>query len=198
MKKSSATEKEIINAAIDLFVRKGYHATSIQNITETVGLTKGAFYTHYKSKGDLLLRILERFKTLCIEQLIKEVSGYPGSPYDKIHYCISFISRFAVTNANLCIFLSSLTTELKDDENFKKSLQNIYKKYQNFLSKLFSEGIKEGHFTSDMDPDLAALSFMAFQDGILLQWNLNKDNVDGKQFSATFRKIFFTGIHRKK
>ena len=194
MGKGTTTEKKILHAAIELFVRKGYHATSIQDITQNVGLTKGAFYAHFKSKGELLYQIIEEFKTLFLDQLIKDVSDHSGSPADKIHRCMSFSAEFARTNENLCVFLTFLTNELKSDVDFEIVLKGVYRKYQKFLSKIFLQGIRSGQFKSDLDPDLAALSFMALHDGILHQWILNKDITNGRRLVRTLRNIIFQGI----
>ena len=51
------TKERLIIEALELFVRRGYHGTSIDHIVRKVGLTKGAFYSHFNSKGELLLEI---------------------------------------------------------------------------------------------------------------------------------------------
>ena len=48
---------ELIQASIGLFVEKGFSATSIQDIVDRVGVTKGSFYYHFKSKEELLMHI---------------------------------------------------------------------------------------------------------------------------------------------
>ncbi|MHB1684247.1 MAG: TetR/AcrR family transcriptional regulator [Bacilli bacterium] len=49
--------EEIARAAITLFDQKGYHATSVQDIADAVGLQKGSLYHYIESKEELLLRI---------------------------------------------------------------------------------------------------------------------------------------------
>lgn len=54
-KKMKEKEKKIIEAGISLFARKGYSSTSIQEIVDACGISKGAFYLYFKSKEALLL-----------------------------------------------------------------------------------------------------------------------------------------------
>jgi AcrR family transcriptional regulator len=56
-----ATERKIqfIETAMKLFAEKGYHSTSIQDIVEAWGISKGAFYHHFSSKEDLMLSIVK-------------------------------------------------------------------------------------------------------------------------------------------
>ena len=49
---------EIVTAAIQLFQQKGYHATSMQDIADAVGLQKGSLYHYITSKDDLLVDMM--------------------------------------------------------------------------------------------------------------------------------------------
>lgn len=55
--RSPATRERILTAATELFVRKGYHGTGVQEISEAVGLGRGALYHHIGSKDQLLFEI---------------------------------------------------------------------------------------------------------------------------------------------
>jgi AcrR family transcriptional regulator len=196
MKRSEKTEKMIVRAALELFVRKGYHGTSVSDITNQVGLTKGALYTHFKSKGELLVRIIHEFETQFIDQMIRTIDAYEGNASDKLNRAISFSSEFAVQNLELCVFLTFLTTELNADVDFQPVLKTVYRKYQKFISRLMAQGVRQGVLKKDLDPDLAALTFMAIHDGVLHQWVLNRDHLDGRKYVKTFRAIFMKGLEK--
>lgn len=194
VKRSTDTETKIIQAALELFVRKGYHGTSIQDITEKVGLTKGALYAHFRSKGDLLLRIIEEFKSRFIGGMIAELETKEGTALDRIHRVITFNSRFALENQHLCVFLTFLTTELNADVDFEPALKATYLEYRRVISDIIRMGIRQGLFKKELDPNIAALTFMALHDGVLHQWVLNRNHVDGEKYVRTFREIFLYGL----
>jgi AcrR family transcriptional regulator len=52
-----STRAAILSAATELFASKGYHATGVQELSDAVGLGRGALYHHIKSKEDLLYEI---------------------------------------------------------------------------------------------------------------------------------------------
>ena len=193
-KRSKETEKRILNTALELFIRKGYHGTTIDDIMRNVGLTKGALYSHFDSKGNLLIRILKEFEIQFIDEMIKRVTEFDGDALAKLHYNVSFNSRFALENENLCVFLTFLATELNEDVNFKPLLLKLYSKYQKFISHFVQTGITQGLFKKELDPDIAALIFMALHDGVLHQWALNRDKINGEIYVKTFRNIFFNGL----
>lgn len=53
------TKEKIFEAAIDLFAQKGFDATSMREISEVVGIKKASMYSHYKSKDEILEKIVE-------------------------------------------------------------------------------------------------------------------------------------------
>lgn len=194
MKRSEETERRILQAALELFVRKGYHGTSINDIMHNVGLTKGALYAHFTSKGKLLLKIIEEFETHFIDKMIRTIDSFDGDAIGKLHRTISYCSKFAIQNLDLCVFLTYLTTELKADVDFEPALKDVYRKYQKFISGLILQGINQGLFKKELAPKLVALTFMALHDGVLHQWALNRKDINGEQYVRTFRKIFLSGL----
>ena len=196
MKKSDFTEKKIIQAALELFVRQGYHGTSVDAITRHIGLTKGALYSHFNSKGELFLRLIEEFKTRFLDAMTRQAEEHPGNAVEKLNHIFSFNAAFALENQDLVVFLTFLTTELKVDVEFEPALKKIYKEYQRVISQIIRQGIQVGLFRKGLDFDLAALAFIAMHDGILHQWVLNRENLDGKKYISTFRKIFLQGLEK--
>ena len=51
----------IIEKSLELFAKQGFEATSIQQITEYCGISKGAFYLSFKSKDELILALIDHF-----------------------------------------------------------------------------------------------------------------------------------------
>ena len=159
-----------------------------------VNLTKGALYAHFKGKRELLFRIIEQYKTKFVDNMIQDTTQYPGNSVEKLNHALSFNSRFAQKNPDLCVFLSFLTTELNSDIDFQYALKKVYREYIKFISNLIAQGIRQGVIKKEFDPDLAALTFMAIHDGTLHQWVLNRDHLDGKEYVKTFRSIFMNGL----
>jgi AcrR family transcriptional regulator len=198
MKRRGDTENKIIQAALEIFVRKGYHGTSVHEITAKAGLTKGALYSHFSGKGDLLLRIIDEFKSRFIGGMVDTLKQSSGNALNRIHDVISFNSRFAQDNQHLCVFLTFLTTELNADVDFEPALKGTYLEYRKVISEIISQGIRQGLFKKNLDPDVAALTFMALHDGVLHQWVLNRYHLDGELYVRTFREVFLNGLVREE
>jgi AcrR family transcriptional regulator len=66
-------KRQILDAAIHCFARKGFHATSIQEIVDELGMAKGSIYFYFKSKDDLLISVFEYY----VDKLYGRMEGLP-------------------------------------------------------------------------------------------------------------------------
>jgi len=193
--KSSDTSRRILTQAMKIFLEKGYHGTSIDDITRAAKLTKGALYWHFKSKEDLLKKIVEEYEKRFLDGMIQTVTEVKGGIFDKIEKYFRYNAAFAYYNRELCVSFDTLAAELIGAHHgIETEFRRIYKKYQEFLSNLIVQGKKEKVFKREMDEDLSALVIIAFHVGILLQWSMNKDEIDGKAYVNTFKKIMLQGL----
>jgi TetR/AcrR family transcriptional regulator, cholesterol catabolism regulator len=76
-------EQQILSQALKLFSKTSYHATSIQEIANELGLTRPAFYYYFRSKDDLLWRLIGHIGDGLLEAARPIVEG-PESPEDKL------------------------------------------------------------------------------------------------------------------
>lgn len=60
------TRTALIDAATELFAQRGFHATSLEEIAESAGFTRGAIYSNFKNKDDLLLAVVDRYNELLL------------------------------------------------------------------------------------------------------------------------------------
>ena len=67
--KSQAMREKILNTATQLFIQKGSEKTSMQDIAQTAGISKGAIYHHFKSKDEIVLAVLRSRQELMEEEM---------------------------------------------------------------------------------------------------------------------------------
>jgi len=189
------TENRILTESIRLFLEKGYHGTSIDEITRSADLTKGAFYWHFESKEDLLRKIIKEYETRFLDGLFRAVEEVEGGIFDKFEKYIRYNAAFAYSNRELCVSFDTLAAELIGAHHgIEIEFRRVYKKYQKFLSNLIIQGKKEKVFKKEIDENLASLVIIAFHGGILIQWSMNRDKIDGEAYVNTFKKIMLNGL----
>lgn len=77
-------KQQIIEAALKLFADKGYHATSIQEIAQTLGIAKGSVYVYFKSKEELLVSICKHYSELMAGQFREIAANSRLSPRERL------------------------------------------------------------------------------------------------------------------
>lgn len=115
-------KKQILNAAVQCFAQKGYHATSIKDIVEEIGISKGSVYIYFKSKDDILFSALHytcdqiEQKQLCI------VRDQSLSPKERLLALLSSHVEFAVEHKDFILMLMS-EQAIKLNEQMKAFLE---------------------------------------------------------------------------
>jgi AcrR family transcriptional regulator len=197
---SKETVARILTASTQLFVAHGYHGTSIAAIAKATGLTKGALYTHFSSKEDLLLTLIKKFEIEFLDRLISEVHDVNGNSLDKLHHFFNFAAIFAENNRELCLLATIISAEFSGagHDRFDSEFRRLYFKYARFLRRIVEEGKLQGVINPDVDTHTVAYTIIAFHDGVLLQWQRSRDVLEGQMFVKTFRQLLFHGIGMKK
>lgn len=75
--RKSETRARLIDAAADLFARKGFHAVSAEAVADAAGRTTGALYSHFGGKEGLLLALLEVWKERTARHLATDLAADP-------------------------------------------------------------------------------------------------------------------------
>ncbi|MFC7366233.1 MULTISPECIES: TetR/AcrR family transcriptional regulator [Bhargavaea] len=162
------TKKRIIEAAIALFTEKGFHGTSIQEIAAHAGISKGAFYLHFKSKDALQVEIFRYYTSLIQEEMVNAID--PGlSPEENFRrqteiqiaqmqrhtdFIVMVIREQAYSlNPELIEFIEEL--RISQSEWYRDQLTSIYgESIRPFVHDIYviTEGIKSHymqHFISN-------------------------------------------------
>jgi len=72
------TRAALLTAGSKLFARRGYHATTIDEVARRAGFSRGAFYANFQDKGDLFLTVLEAQRERDFGRLANTVDDAPG------------------------------------------------------------------------------------------------------------------------
>ncbi|TXK86951.1 helix-turn-helix transcriptional regulator, partial [Parageobacillus sp. SY1] len=86
-------KEKIIETSIELFDRKGFKETSVQEIVEAIGVTKGAFYYYFKSKEELLKDICISYIEDLLEQQQRILQDSEKSCTEKLYEIVYMLIR---------------------------------------------------------------------------------------------------------
>lgn len=147
--KEGNKEKDILEAAIRIFAKQGFHETRISQIAKAANVATGSVYLYYKNKDSILIRIFEElWKTIYLETK-SLASRNDMNPLEKFENMIDIIFDMFIANPALAVVIMSEEHYLTRG---KKS--NFTKFYDDFLDlgeDILKEGIKSKMFNPNLD-----------------------------------------------
>ncbi|MGP4072289.1 TetR/AcrR family transcriptional regulator [Piscibacillus sp. B03] len=107
----------IIKGSIELFAKKGFHTTSVQEIAEHAGVAKGSFYNYFESKDELIVSIYDYYYATIMERM-KEAKQ-ESNPRDALMKQLEIYFDFIIENKPLIVMLLRDQVPLgRDAESF--------------------------------------------------------------------------------
>ena len=84
MMSDSQRREQLIDTAIDLFAKHGFHATGIDRILAVSGVSKKTLYRHFRSKDELILAALRKYDGLFRNNFMREVESRGTTPKERL------------------------------------------------------------------------------------------------------------------
>ena len=188
-------KERIMEEGIRLFVGKSFKGTTVQDITDAVHVTKGAFYWHFKSKDALLDAIIDQYERVFVDRLIMDLGQTQGNFREKHRQFHKATAEFAYRYRDFCVGFMTVAAELTGSRgHHEQRIIMVYSKLLSFLEDLIENGKLEGFVRKDVDSEMAAHYLNALQNGMLLEWYMFHKTIDGALLAKTHRQIVLQGI----
>lgn len=177
-----------LKVAARIFNEKGYHATSLDEIAEEIGVTKTALYYYFRNKEDLLYDCL-KLSYDCGDTAREETEQMEGSSFDKLsHLYRRFMERLMeehgafTTEENIRVLPEDRRTELNERR----------RKLDRYSRTLIEQAIAEGDLRQ-VDVRITSNFFMGAVNWIL-RWHTEDDALTPRQVADHFLDLFMNGI----
>ncbi len=165
-KKAEKTRRFIVKKAAPLFNKKGYAGTSISDLTQACGLSKGSIYGNFKNKDELAVEVFRYNVEWLFSFFEKELSA-ARSPYEKL---LSYPRSFRKLFSAMCEYggCPIINTAVEADDTHPallKEVLSVIGKWESELASLISESIKEKEISPDIDCHIAARRILIIIEG---------------------------------
>jgi AcrR family transcriptional regulator len=193
----SSTEK-ILTGALELFVRNGYRATTIDQIAAKAGLTKGAIYFYYKTKEAIMLTLLEQARRYVVDPVEGNVGSAGPSAETRLIRFIHGQSMLGLTRPQHVLLLILVSIEFAGTGGeIETSVQKIYGLMYEQVGRLIADGQKDAVFRNDLDARQLTAIVMAGHDGVLLEWHRRPRDLTGRDLTEALREVMLRGVMRR-
>jgi TetR/AcrR family transcriptional repressor of nem operon len=192
--KAERTRQFIIEKTAVVFNKKGYAGTSLSDLTEATGLTKGSIYGNFENKEEVALAVFD-FNSCRTSDRIQLLTAKETTFYNKLLVYTKVYGSSAFADRGGCAILN--TAVEADDTNslLKERAAKAIVKWKKNIVELIQGGITAGEFKADMDVNQSALSMIALIEGGIMigkvtgsQANLDKILETVKQLIDEMRK----------
>jgi AcrR family transcriptional regulator len=159
--------RQILEAAVRVFARSGYHGSRVGDIAEEAGVAHGLLYHYFSSKEDVLQTIfrenwgelIERFRAV-------EAADEPAS--EKLEGIAKILLRTWMNDPDL---VTVMVREVARSQQLQGQVENVREAFT-IVQRVIEQGQAEGTFRDDLDPQLASWLVYGGLEEVLTGWVL--------------------------
>ena len=159
----------ILDAAVRVFARKGFHTSRVGDIAEEAGVAHGLLYHYFSSKDEVLETIFRENWAILLERIdAVEQSDEPAR--EQLRHVAAIVLR---TWRHQPDVVRVLVREIARTPELPQKIGEFVKPIQ-AIERIIEQGRQAGEFRSDLDPRMAATVFYGGIDEVLTGWVLGQ------------------------
>jgi AcrR family transcriptional regulator len=170
--RASAVEdkrRQLLDAAVRVFARKGFHASRVGDIAEEAGVAHGLLYHYFKSKDQVLEAVFHENWSVLLAR-IESVEETDEPAADQIRHIAAIVLR---TWLHLPDVVRVVIQEFGRSPELAERIGELTRPIE-VLQRVIARGVERGEFRADIDPAFAATVVYGSIDELLTAWVLGR------------------------
>lgn len=193
-KANSVTKSKIVSAAWKLFYENGFENTTVDEIVELSGTSKGSFYHYFESKDSLVGSLAYLFDEKYQE--LEAVVEYRKSALDAMLYLTTELCQMIENNIDIDLLSRLYAQQLT--KRGKKELLDQNRDYYRLLKKIVQKGQESGEITREKSSAEIVRMYAITERALLYDWCLHGGEYSLTEYCRTYMPIFLNHIKRVK
>jgi AcrR family transcriptional regulator len=186
--RSALSDTRMFNAAMQLISEQGANRTTLKDICETAGYSRGLATYRFGSKDNFLQELLKHFNRSWVDQLRAYADGKQG--LEALMAAIDALEDFLVRQQRYMRGVYTIWYESIGGENtIRKQLAQNHRVYRADVARWMREGVEQGSVRADLDVENLAFLYLTFVSGTIYQWLVAPEAVKLKSVFEYFRGI---------
>jgi AcrR family transcriptional regulator len=192
-------ERQIMEAAFEVFSRRGFPQATIAEIAQVAGVAEGTIYNYYRSKHDLLVALVHDYADR--EGISEILDRYSGTPGDVNLFRDLVENRVTVGFKNADRLLVLIGEVQHDPELLQMYVEGMWQRALKRLEGSLKSGTEQGNFRQ-IDPAVGARAFLAMNMGLLIMYQLEGEGgvlrrTSPDRIAAEVAEVFLNGVQKK-
>lgn len=160
----------ILDAAMEVFIGKGYQVATINDISGRAGLSVGALYRYFPTKGEIMLALVEE-RLGRTPELFARLTEDVSDPWERLERCIAiFANALRVRHPGTGRLLLVTMAEAVQDGEVRRGLHHRFRDLIAYMQNIIADGVAQGLFRTDVDPMALATLLLCTADGVAVYW----------------------------
>ncbi len=172
-------EQQVLEKAMELFWKKGYNGTSIQDLVEHLGINRASLYDTYGGKDALFEKTFEYYQQINAQKT-KELLAQTPSVKEGLRNLFGLLIEQAVKDADKkgCFVVNTTTELIPNDEKWLPVLNRNRKTFENLFFQHLQRGVAQGEISPDKDLKSIAALLFALNNGLQVVAKINPSKMD--------------------
>jgi TetR/AcrR family transcriptional regulator, cholesterol catabolism regulator len=188
--KWNARRAAVVRTAARVFAQRGYHGTSIDDLLEATGLTRGGLYHYMQGKQDLLTAVLDDLMDPLLERTAA-ILAEPASPEEHLRAMTrAWIEHVAAHRDHMVVFNQERRT-LERDADWTH-VRAARRAFEEQLAGVLARGVDEGDFRAT-DPQLTLLALLGMGNHTA-QWYAPGGRLSADAIADGYLELLLDGI----
>ncbi len=190
------TKQNLLTAALEVFSRKGYAATRVEDIAQQANVTTGAIYHHFGGKSALYIALIEA-SSVRANRLAQQIIEEGGTPVTLLRRLLVRLFQYAEEDEEYraVVELSLSKTEMAPElATIHEQILESRRQLARFFSNLITEGVAAGEFVPTLSIEDTALALVGFMNGMGLIWIQDQEYFSISDRAESFVDLFLSGI----
>lgn len=178
---ASSKRDQLIDTAVELFYRDGFHATGIDKILRESGVSRMTLYNHFTSKDELILAALHRMDEQWRNWFVRSVERQADSPYERLLAIFDFLDEwFKQDNFSGCLFI-------KASAEFSKPGHPIHAAAVEHNRLIFGYVRRLAESAGAKDPDALARQVCTVMEGAIVNACISRSGTTAEEAKDTVK-----------
>jgi AcrR family transcriptional regulator len=189
-RRKQLTRDHLLASAEHLFLERGFHASSIDDIAQAAGFTKGAVYAHFSNKEDLFIALTERRWDEQLARVRTALHTLATSPADRRSASFVELTRDLLwDDPDWQLLALEFNVYAARNPSAQHRLSERHHVDQSTLAALLARDLAQRGVDPPISPHALAGVLLAFFNGIALKHTTNPDHDDNEVLSAAIHLI---------
>src|SRR5919109_1749398 len=172
------TKEALVEAAADVFARRGFHAASLDEIAESAGFTRGAIYSNFGGKEELMIAVLDEFTERQLREFGQAIEDMTHGTVEEQSAAAAAVWSHTRRDLNITLLSLEMRLYALRHPDFRKRLAVVERRQQGRIAEFIkSVSENEGRTLRIDSGDLAEI-LRAFSDGLSQLASIDEERSD--------------------